>query len=58
MYCERVPLQNELQLVKRRQVLLESNLPRNSQPETHRFNEEGRGLEGSRPYRMDRFPHA
>jgi hypothetical protein len=28
--------QNDLRLVKRKRTLLESNPPRNSQPETHR----------------------
>ena len=33
----------------------ERNLPRNIQPETHPDDERGRGREGSRLHRMDRF---
>jgi len=36
----------------------ESNPPRNSRPETHPFDERGRGRERPRPHRRDRFPHA
>jgi len=38
--------------------MLESDPPRNSRPETHPFDERGRGRERLRPHRMDRFPHA
>ena len=37
-------LQNRRRLVKRRRALLESNSPRNSQPETHRNDGPGSGL--------------
>src|SRR5215469_5574746 len=43
---------------KRRRAMLESNPLRNSRQETHPFDEGGRGLVGSPPHRMDRFPHA
>jgi hypothetical protein len=36
----------------------ERKLPRNIQPETHPDDERGRGREGSRLHRMDRFPNA
>jgi hypothetical protein len=38
-------LQSRFRPVKRRQALLESNLPRNIRPETHRGRWEGRGVE-------------
>src|SRR5579871_1703737 len=55
-------------LVKRRQALVETNLSRNSQLETHRSDEPGSRVEPA-PYsvsmaglcaasRIDRFPHA
>ena len=54
--------QNELQLAKRKRTLLESNPPRNSQPETHR-DDEARGGASAAPgpfdfHRIDRFPDA
>ena len=36
--------------------MLESNPPRNSQPETHRDDERGRWPQGWRLHRMERFP--
>jgi hypothetical protein len=51
-------LQAACQLVKRRQALRERNRPRNSQPETHPFDERGRGPERLRPHRRDRLRHA
>src|SRR3982751_1716926 len=36
-----------LRLGKRRQALLESNLPRNTQPQTHRGRWEGRGVKAA-----------
>jgi hypothetical protein len=44
-------------LVRRRQALVETNLPRNSQLETHPYDERGYWPERSRPHRMDKFPH-
>jgi hypothetical protein len=38
--------------------MLESNPPRNSQPETHPDDERGRWPQGWRLHRMERFPHA
>jgi hypothetical protein len=58
LYRESHFLQDGRRLVKRRQALRERNLPRNSQLETHRFDERGRGPQGLRPHRNDRFPHA
>src|SRR6266852_3631294 len=55
--------QDDGRLVKRRRALLESNSPRNSQPETHRDDEPGGGS-GAAPcycrfaHRTDRSPHA
>ena len=47
------------QLAKRRRALLESNPPRDSQPETHPNDEAGEGVQPSPGFhRMDRFPHA
>jgi len=38
---------------------VENNSPRNSQPETHRFEDDRRrGPKGWRPHRKDRLPHA
>src|SRR5256885_13603735 len=55
-------INNGHRLVKRRRALLESNPPRNSQPETHRDGETGEGPPGpssnSFLQRLDRFPHA
>src|SRR5205823_545165 len=45
------------QLVKRRRALLESNPPRNNQPETHQGYESG-SSRGAAPHSIDRFPHA
>src|SRR3974377_253076 len=59
--------QTELRLVKRRQALVETNLSRNSQLETHRSDELGSRpkpaprflFEAGRAVSMiDRFPHA
>ncbi len=36
--------------------MLESNPPRNSQPETHPDDERGRWPQGWRLHRMERFP--
>jgi hypothetical protein len=58
LYRESHFLQDGRRLVKRRQALRERNLPRNSQLETHRFDERGRGPQGLRPHRNDRFSHA
>jgi len=45
-------------LAKRRRALVETNPPRNSQPETHPDDERGRRRRRRRLHRMDRFPHA
>jgi hypothetical protein len=58
LYSEGVVLQDGGQLVKRRRALQECNPPRNSQLETHPFDEGGRGPQGLRPHRRDRFPDA
>ena len=45
-------------LVKRRRALVETNPPRNNQPETHPDDERGCRYQSRRPDRMDRFPDA
>src|SRR5229473_1174688 len=63
--CQRLAsLRYWTRLAKRRAALLESNRPRNNQPETHRDDEvRGEGSPRATPYqeplhRIDRFPHA
>ena len=54
--------QQSARLVKRRRTLLESNSPRNNQPETHQDDERGRGRRVAPSafcaHRIDRFPYA
>ena len=55
--------QNCERLVKRRRALLESNSPRNNQPETHRYRWSGEwfadhSLSLKSPHRDDSSPHA
>jgi hypothetical protein len=54
--------QNDVRLAKRKRTLLESNPPRNSQPETHRDDEAGSGacvVPGPiESHRIERFPDA